>query len=86
MRKSTEAATGHALQKKVFLKISQISQENTCVVGVSLNKVAELRTQKTNVFSCEYCKIFKKSLFYRTPPVTASESMKDFFHTKRIRL
>ena len=29
-----EAATGGALLKKVFLKISQISQENACV-GVS---------------------------------------------------
>ena len=27
----TEAANGGALQKKVFLKISQISQEYTCV-------------------------------------------------------
>ena len=26
-----EAATGGALQKKVFLKISENSQENTCV-------------------------------------------------------
>ena len=29
-----EAATGGVLQKKVFLKIMQISQKNTCV-GVS---------------------------------------------------
>ena len=27
----SEAATGGVLLKKVFLKISQISQENTCV-------------------------------------------------------
>ena len=26
----------------------------------------------TQVFSCEYCKIFKNSFFYRTPLVTAS--------------
>ena len=32
--KSTKAATGGFLLEKVFLKISQISQENTCV-GVS---------------------------------------------------
>ena len=31
----TEAATGGVLWKEVFLKISQISQENTCV-GVSI--------------------------------------------------
>ena len=28
---SAEAATGGVLEKKVFFKISQISQENTCV-------------------------------------------------------
>ena len=31
------------------------------------NKVAGLR------FSWEYCEIFKKISFYKTPPVTASE-------------
>ena len=25
------------------------------------------------VFSCEFCEIFKNMFFYRTPPVTASE-------------
>ena len=25
------------------------------------------------MFSCEYCKIFKNTLFYRTPQVAASE-------------
>ena len=40
------------------LKVSQISQENTCV-GVS----------KTQVFSYELCETFKSKCFYRTPPV-----------------
>ena len=31
---NTEAATGNVLQKKVFLKISEISQEKPCV-GIS---------------------------------------------------
>ena len=26
------------------------------------------------VFSCEFCEIFKNTFFYRTPPVTASIS------------
>ena len=30
------------------------------------NDVADTPTQ---VFSCEYCEIFKNSFFYRTPPV-----------------
>ena len=33
-KRFTEAATGDVLQKKVFLKILETSQENTCV-GVS---------------------------------------------------
>ena len=38
----TEITPGVVLQKKVFLKILQISQENTCI-GASFNKVASLR-------------------------------------------
>ena len=32
------------------------------------NKVADLRAP-TKVFSCEYCKIFKNSFFYRISPL-----------------
>ena len=28
------------------------------------------------MFSCEFCKIFKSTLFHRTPPVAASEKLK----------
>ena len=45
--------------KKVFLKISQNSQENT---------LAE-------VFFCEFCEIFKNIYFYRTSLVPASERL-----------
>ena len=31
-----------------------------------------LKKSPTQVFSCEYCKLFKNSFFYRTPQVTAS--------------
>ena len=51
--------------KKAFLKISQDSQENPCVV-VSFNKITGLevcnfirKETPTQVFSCEYCEIFK---------------------------
>ena len=40
---SSEAATGGVLRKIMFLKLSQISRENTCV-GVFLNKVAVLKS------------------------------------------
>ena len=30
----------------------------------------------TKVFSCEYCKIFKNSFFYKAPPVAASTGIR----------
>ena len=30
-----------------------------------------LKRDSTQVFSCEYCEIFKNTFFYRTPPVAA---------------
>ena len=54
----------------MLLKISQYSQEKTC------DKVYFLKTIKKEnlrqVFSCEFCKIFKKAFFYTKPPVCAS--------------
>ena len=44
----------------------------------------EFLFNKVQVFSCEYCQIFKNSFFYRTPPVAAfhtlnsSSEMKSF--------
>ena len=38
-----ESATGNALWKKLFFKISQNSQEITCDYGLFFNKVADLR-------------------------------------------
>ena len=50
------------------MKMSQYSQENTCV-GVSFYNF--IRKAPTQVFSSKYCEIFKNN-FHRTPPVTAS--------------
>ena len=47
--------------EKVFLEILQNSQENTCVID-----------EKRLWHSCEFCKISKKTVFYRAPPVAAS--------------
>ena len=48
--------------KKMFLKISQYSQESTCV-GVYFNKTLKAsnfqKETATKVFSCEYCKMSK---------------------------
>ena len=35
-----------------------------------------LKIRKPQVFFCEFCEIFKKTFFYRTPPVAASEKLK----------
>ena len=51
--------------KKVFLEISQNSQENTCA------KVS-LKETLAQVFSCEFYEISKKTFFYRTPLVAVS--------------
>ena len=76
--------------KKVFLKISQNPQENTCArvsfliklqASACLHQASGIRhvcnfIKKqilAQVFSCEFCEIFKNTIFYRTPPVAASE-------------
>ena len=53
----------------MFLKISQVSQENICG-GDSFNKVAGLREMK--MFPFQIGEVFKNTFFYRTPPVAAS--------------
>ena len=54
----------------MFLKISQISQENNCVDSL-FNKVADLQTY-TGSFLWN-SQSFKNNFFYRTPPVAASD-------------
>ena len=64
--------------KKVFLNVSQNSQDNTCV-GVSFH--SSFRPEACNfikketlvqVISCEFSEISPNTLFYRTPSVAAS--------------
>ena len=60
--------------KKVFLKISQNSQENNCARHSFRPQTSnfikiEIRAQ---VFSCEFCESFKNTVFYRTSLVAAS--------------
>ena len=56
------------------LKNLQYSQRNTCVSAWDLHLYKN--EAPTQVFSNEYCEIFKNSLFYRTPPLAASEQKK----------
>ena len=79
IRDSQKAATGGVLLKKLVLKISQNSQKkNTCatvsflIVFIRLQaliyKIREAcsfikKEALAQVFSCEFCKIFKNTIF-----------------------
>ena len=65
--------------KKMFLKISQNSKENTCV-RVSFFAKCWLEACKfikketlAQVFFCEFCEISKNTFFHGTPLVAASD-------------
>ena len=64
--------------KKLFIEILQNSQENTCArVSFLINFQAEACNFKkkqtlAQVFFCEFCKIYKNTFCYRTPPVATS--------------
>ena len=74
-----EAVVQWCSVKKVFLKISQNSQKNTCA---RVSFLISCRPRACNfvkketlaqVFSCEICEISKNTLLYKTPLVAASE-------------
>ena len=60
--------------KKKFFKISENSQENTWHQSLFLIKLLASarkfikREALAQVFYCEFCKTFKNTSFYRTPP------------------
>ena len=56
------------LQTQVFIKIFQFLQEKTWCWSQ--------KETPTQMLSCEYCKTFKKSFFYRIPPVDAFGSQR----------
>ena len=59
--KASEAATRRVLRKKMFLKISQNSQGNSCARVSSYNFIK--KETLTQVFSCEFCEISKNICF-----------------------
>ena len=85
----SEAATKGVL-KKVFVEISQNSQENTCVRDSFLIKFIKNFIKKESlaqVFSCEICEVSKNIFFYRTPLVAASViDINGFLFTFRTRI
>ena len=64
-----EAVVQSCSVKKMFLNFSQNSRENTCARASFLIKLQTL----AQVFSREFCEIFKNTYFYGTPLVDASE-------------
>ena len=68
--------------KKVFLEISQNSQENTCArVSFLIKLQAACNSIKkgtlAQVFFCEFWETSKNTSFYRTPPVAPSAPLGD---------
>ena len=74
-----EAAIRGVLKRKFFLEISQNSQGNTCARVSSLIKLQGSacnfikKETLAQVFSCEFCEIYKNRFLHRTPLVAASE-------------
>ena len=69
----SEAAVQRCSIKKEFLKILQNSQENTCVRVSFLQKLQDStcnfikKETLAEVFSCEFCEIFKNIFFIEHP-------------------
>ena len=85
-----EAVAQTCSVKKVFLEVSQNSQENACARVSFLVKLC--RPQACNfikketlaqVFSCEFCEISKNTFSYRTPLVAASADPNDAENSER---
>ena len=76
---SSEAVVQRCSVKEVFLKISQNPLENTCtrvsfLIKLKVSGLQFFLKKETlaQVFSCEFCEIFKNTFFYRTTMVAAS--------------
>ena len=69
----SEAFSQKCSVKKMFLEISQNSQENTCSSGLQIYFKKKTLAQ---VLSCEFCEVSKNTYSYRTPLVAASVMLK----------
>ena len=66
--------------KKVFLKISQNSQENTCARVCFLSYCNFIKKETLGqMFSCEFCEFFKNIVFTEHLWTTASEKSFTYF-------
>ena len=62
VQRFTDAVGQMCPVKKVFSEILQNSQENTCARASLLIKFIKIETL-AQVFSCEFCEIFKNAFF-----------------------
>ena len=89
-RFDAEAVVQRCSVKRVFLKNSKDSQENTCARVSFLIKLQTSgydfikKETPAQVLSCEFCEIFKNTFFYRTLPVAASVDALHHFSFKEI--
>ena len=70
----------NVFQNRCYYKFPDIHKKIS-VLGSLFNKVTGLmacnfinKETPTQVFSCEYHKMFEKSIFYGTPPMATSEN------------
>ena len=74
--KKSEAVVRRCSVKKVFLEISQNSQENTCTRVSFLNKVAGCACKPIKwCFPVNFAKFLRNFSFYKTALVAASHKM-----------
>ena len=85
----SEAVAQRCSVKNMFLKISQNSQENNCARVSFLITMQACNLLKkealAQVFSCEFCEIFKHNFIYIKPLVTPSGQLTvEFSHPIRV--
>ena len=62
------------MYQSLFLKYRSSRPEVFCKKGVLKNFIKFTGKHLAQVFSCEFCEIFKSTYYYRTPLVAASEN------------
>ena len=58
-------------RSRMFLKIGALKDKHLCWSLFLIKLQFFKKETPVQVFSCKYCKIFRNSFFYRTPPVAA---------------
>ena len=59
----------------LVLKISQYSHQNALIKLQAFSAATFFKKDSNTVVFCGYCEFFKKTFFYRTPPVAAFNSL-----------